>query len=133
MLSRAVDGTDTVQRFSELLESLQKVSEGVIPALDELDDSYVITLDDFREESEEEGVEATLNISWGDIHDGISNNFFDQEYIERSVKRYDHKRGYCTLTATLEVSYGEIKKAEPYLRGWEIEVEVESGTMTIEG
>jgi hypothetical protein len=128
----AVEGTDTVQRFSELLEALQKVSEGVIPALDELDDSYVITLDDFREESEEEGVEPTLNISWGDIHDGISNNFFDQEYIESSVKRYDHKRGYCTLTATLEVSYGELKKAQPYLRGWEIEVEVESGTMKVE-
>ena len=61
------------------------------------------------------------------------NNFFDQEYIESSVKRYDHKRGYCTLTATLEVSYGEIKKAEPYLRGWDIQVEVESGTMKIEG
>jgi hypothetical protein len=129
----AVDGTDTVQRFAELLEALQKASEGVIPALDELDDSYVITLDDFREESEEEGGEPTLNISWGDIHDGIVNNFFDQEYIESSVKRYDHKRGYCTLTATLEVTYEELKKAEPYLRGWEIEVEVESGTMKIEG
>ena len=85
------------------------------------------------EESEEEGGEPKLNISWGDIHDGIINNFFDQEYIERSVKRYDHKRGYCTLTATLEVTYEELKKAEPYLRGWEIEVEVESGMMKIEG
>jgi hypothetical protein len=129
----AVDGTDTVQRFSELLEALQKASEGVIPALDELDDSYVITLDDFREESEEEGGEPTLNISWGDIHDGIVNNFFDQEYIESSVKRYDHKRGYCTLTATVEVSYDELKVAQPYLRGWEISVETEGGTFTIEG
>lgn len=129
----AVDGTDTVQRFAELLEELQKVSEGVHPILEALDDSYVLTLDDFREESDEEGVEPTLNISWGDIQDGIANNFFDQEYIESSMKRYDHKRGFCTLTATVEVSYSELVKAQPYLQGWDIDVETESGTLTIEG
>ncbi len=129
----AVDGTDTVQRFAELLEELQKVSEGVHPILEALDDSYVLTLDDFREESDEEGVEPTLNISWGDIQDGIVNNFFDQEYIESSMKRYDHKRGFCTLTATVEVSYSELVKAQPYLQGWDIDVETENGVLTIEG
>jgi hypothetical protein len=129
----AVEDTDTVQRFAELVEALQKVSEGVHPILSDLDDSYVLTLDDFMEESEEEGVEPTLNIGWSDIHDGIINNFFDQEFIESSVKRYDHKRGFCTLTATVEVTYEELKVAQPYLRGWEISVETEGGTLTIEG
>jgi hypothetical protein len=129
----AVDGTDAVQRFSELISELAKHSEGVHPILADLDDSYVLTLDDFREESLDEEAEPTFLIGWSDIESGIKNNFFDQEYIESSVKRYDHKRGYCTLTATLEVTYEELKKAEPYLRGWDIQVEVESGTMTIEG
>jgi hypothetical protein len=129
----AVEGTDTVQRFAELISELDRHSEGVHPILADLDDSYVLTLDDFREGSEEEGGEPTLNISWGDIHDGIANNFFDQEYIESSVKRYDHKRGFCTLTATIEVSYDELKKAQPYLRGWDLDVETDNGTLTIEG
>lgn len=129
----AVEGTYTVQRFAELLEELQKVSEGVHPILEALDDSYVLTLDDFREESEDEDGEPILNISWTDIQDGISNNFFDQEYIESSVKRYDHKRGFCTLTATLEVTYGEMKRANLNLIGWDIDVETENGTLTIEG
>lgn len=129
----AVEGTDTVQRFAELIGELAKHSEGVHPILADLDDSYVLTLDDFREEVQEEGGEPTLNIGWSDIQDGIANNFYDQEYIESSVKRYDHKRGFCTLTATLEVRCEEVKKAQPYLRGWDIQVEVESGTLTIEG
>ena len=128
----AIEETDTVQRFSELVGTLQENYEGVHPIVEELDNCYAINLEDFREETDDVEAEPTYNISWSDIHDGIVNNFYDQEYIESEVKRYDHKRGYCTLTATLEVTYEELKKAEPYLRGWQIEVDTDDGIFTID-
>ena len=129
----AIEETDVVQRFSELVGTLQENYEGVHPIVETLDNSYVINLEDFVEETDDVEAEPTYNISWSDIHDGIVNNFYDQEYIESEVKRYDHKRGYCTLTATVEITLAELFKVRPDLSGWEIEVETADGTLTIDG
>jgi hypothetical protein len=128
----AIEETDTVQRFSELVGTLQENYEGVHPIVEALDDCYAINLADFAEETDDEDAEPTYNISWSDIHDGIINNFYDQEYIESEVKRYDHKRGYCTLTATVNITFAELFNVRPDLSGWQIEVDTDDGTLTID-
>ncbi len=128
----AIEGTDTVRRFSELVGALQENCEGVHPIVEELDNCYVINLEDFREETDDVLAEPTYNISWLDIQEGITSNFYDQEYIEKEVKKYDHKRGYCTLTATVEITLAELFSVRPDLSGWEIEVDTDDGALTID-
>lgn len=128
----AIEGTDTVRRFSELVGTLQENYEGVHPIVEELDNCYVINLEDFVEETDDVEAEPTYNIGWLDIQEGITSNFYDQEYIEKEVKKYDHKRGYCTLTATVNITLAELFSVRPDLSGWEIEVETADGTLTID-
>ena len=129
-VSDAVDETDTISRFSKLVYALQQNYEGVHPIIEDLNDNSVISLDDFVEETEDEDAEPTYNIDLLDIEEGIRNNFFDQQFIDSEVRRYDHKRGYCTLTARVQVDYFELKKAQPNLHGWSIEVNTPNGLLT---
>jgi len=128
----AIDETNTISKFSKLVYALQQNYEGVHPILLTLDDNSVISLDDYVEETEDEDAEPTYNIDSLDIEEGIRNSFFEQEFIESEVKRYDHKRGYCTLTAKVEVQYSELKEAQPNinLQGWSIEVNTPNGLLT---
>ena len=128
----AIEETDTIRRFSELVYALSQNYDGVYPIIDELNDNSVIALDDFIEETEDEDAEPVYNISASDIQEGIENNFFDQQFIDSEVKRYDHKRGYCTLTTRVEVQYFELKNAQPNinLQGWSIEVDTPNGLLT---
>jgi len=128
----AIEETDTVQRFSELVGTLQENYEGVHPIVEALDDCYAINLADFVEETGDEDAEPTYNISWLDIQEGITSNFYDQDYIEKEVKKHDHKRGYCTLTATVNITLAELFSVRPDLSGWQIEVDTDDGTLTID-
>jgi len=129
-VSDAIDETDTVRRFSELVYTLNENYDGIHPIIEELSDNSVIALDDFVEETEDEDAEPVYNISASDIQQGIEIEFWEQQFIDSEVKRYDHKRGYCTLTAIVEVQYDELKKAQPNLHGWSIEVNTPNGLLT---
>ena len=129
----AISNTNTIRRFSDLVEELQgNFEDGWHTILLSLEDSYVLTLSDFEQEHSE-GEDIHYNITTDDIYDAIRDNFWDQEYIESNVKKYDHKRGYCDLTATVVLSIEELLNAQPELYGWKIEVETENGLLTIEG
>jgi hypothetical protein len=128
----AIEETDTVQRFSELVGTLQENYEGVHPIVEALDDCYAINLADFAEETDNEDAEPTYNISWSDIQEGITSNFYDQDYIEKEIKQYDHKRGYCTLTANVNITFAELFNVRPDLSGWQIEVDTDDGILTID-
>ena len=130
----AISNTNTIRRFAELVEELQGNLEGSWhDILVSLDDSYVLTLSDFEQEHSE-GEDIHYNITADDIYDAISDNFWDcSDYIESNVKKYDHKRGYCDLTATVVLSVEELLNAQPELYGWKIEVETENGLLTIDG
>lgn len=66
------------------------------------------------------------------ITDMLTENFYDIELIDTTTERYDHKRGFTTLTAEVQVPVSEIIEVEPFLSGWEISVETDLGTLTIE-
>ena len=119
----AVSDTDVVRWFSQLVMALPTTRrEGI---LDDLADACGLEIPDPDDEDGE-------HLEWGHIHDAIVNNFFDQEFIAHEIKKYDHKRGRCTLTATVEVTLEELLELDYDLSGWEIEVENRGSTLSIE-
>jgi len=119
----AVSDTDIVRWFSELVMALPDTrKEGILA---DLENACGLEIPDPEDENAE-----TLDA--GQVHDAIVNNFYDQEFISHEIKKYDHKRGRCTLTATVELTLEELLNLEYNLAGWEIEVETKSGTLSIE-
>ena len=62
----------------------------------------------------------------------IAENFYDVELIEYSTEKYDHKRGFTTLTAEVQVPYQNLIAESPFLAGWSISVETDNGTLTFD-
>ena len=65
------------------------------------------------------------------VAETIGDNFYDQEFIEYSTERYDHKRGFCTLSAEFEVKLNHLLDKRPLIYGWEVTVPTENGTLTL--
>ena len=66
------------------------------------------------------------------LTDTITENFYDVELIEYSTEKYDHKRGFTTLTAEVQIPYHNFMKVSPFVSGWSISVETDDGTLTFD-
>tara|TARA_Y100001938_G_scaffold146991_1_gene227162 strand:- start:737 stop:1213 length:477 start_codon:yes stop_codon:yes gene_type:complete len=66
------------------------------------------------------------------IAETLSDNFYDTELIEYSTEKYDHKRGFCTLTAQVEVPVSNFVEVDPFISGWNVSVETENGTLSFD-
>jgi hypothetical protein len=66
------------------------------------------------------------------IADTLRDNFYDQEFIDSSVKQYDYKRGFCTLETTVTVPVQNFIEASPYVGGWKVSVQTPNGTLTLD-
>ena len=66
------------------------------------------------------------------LADTIRENFYDVELIEYSTEKYDHKRGFTTLTAEVQVPYENFVKVSPFITGWTVSVDTENGTLTFD-
>ena len=66
------------------------------------------------------------------VSEVLTENFYDQEFIEYSTEKYDYKRGFCTLSTEVQVPVADILSANPYLGGWSVSVPTENGTLTLE-
>ena len=64
------------------------------------------------------------------IAEVLTDNFYDQEFIEYSTEKYDHKRGFCTLSAEVQIPVSDIISSNPYLGCWTVSVPTENGTLT---
>ena len=62
----------------------------------------------------------------------LTENFYDTELIEYSTEKYDHKRGFTTLTAQVEVPFSNFVQIDPFVSGWTVSVETENGTLTFD-
>lgn len=65
------------------------------------------------------------------VAETIADNFYDQEFVESSTEKYDHKRGFCTLSAAFEVNLKELLDTRPFLHSWEVTVPTANGTLTL--
>ena len=62
----------------------------------------------------------------------INENFYDVELVDYSTEKYDHKRGFTTLTATAKVTVSNLLESSPMLFGWTASVNTEAGVLTLE-
>ena len=129
-IETALKETNTVDTFSRLVEHLAANSEGTHWILERLRDDYVLDYDDDEDDA---GNVIPVRLDFSEISDALDDNFGDQTFIESEIKRYDHKRGHCTLTASVEITIKELLKNPPDLAGWDILVETENGNLTISG
>jgi hypothetical protein len=121
-IETALSETDVVQQLGNLLSTPGlKVNtmwgDNILEELrnDDLLDSYQ------RDNTFEDFLAATL-----------SENFYDLDLIESTVERYDNKRGFCTLSAQVQITAGDIIRNYPFLGGWEASVKTENGTLTFD-
>jgi hypothetical protein len=119
----ALSETDVVSTFAELVSTRALQAESVYG-------THI--LDSLREDGHLDDYEKGSYGFAEHIAEKISENFYDQEFVEYSTEKYDHKRGFCTLSADIQVSIKNLIFAAPYLGGWEAKVRTESGTLTID-
>lgn len=63
----------------------------------------------------------------------INENFYDTELIDYSIEKYDHKRGFCTLTAEVNVPIGNLLATKPYISSeWVVSVQTPAGRLTLD-
>ena len=62
----------------------------------------------------------------------LVDNFYDQEFVEVEIEKYDHKRGFCTLSAEVRVPFSDIVENKPSLDNWYVSVQTEHGYLTID-
>ena len=65
------------------------------------------------------------------ISEVLTENFYDQEFIDKSIKQFDYKRGFCTLSATVKIPVEDLIIESPYTGGWTVSVPTENGTITL--
>ena len=118
----ALSETDVVSTFADLIATRglrvsQQYGGSIIEQLraDDLLDGY-----------ERDGDFATF------LADVLEENFYEYDFIESSTEKYDHKRGFCTLSANVKVPLSDIIEHSPYLGSWEASVKTDNGTLTIE-
>ena len=61
----------------------------------------------------------------------INDNFYDVEVVEYSTEKYDHKRGFCTLSVSLRAKVSDLVSASPWIDSWNVSVPTENGTLTL--
>ncbi len=70
------------------------------------------------------------------VVEAIRDNFWEHELIEESTEKYDHKRGFTTLTSTFKALVSDINifslAFENAFSGWNAEVSTKLGQLTFE-
>ena len=87
------------------------------------------------EQMREEGMleEYERNGMFADyLSETIGNNFYDCDFIDSSTEKYDHKRGFTTLSAELNCTLENMLEARPSLYGWDVSVRTAAGTLTLD-
>ena len=118
----ALEMTDVVSTFSELVATRALQAESAYG-------THV--LDSLREEGYLDDYERGSYSFAEHIAEKLQENFYDQEFIEYSTEKYDHKRGFTTLSADLKVSVKNLLFAAPYLGNWSVSVPTDAGTLTL--
>ena len=62
----------------------------------------------------------------------INENFYDTEIVESSTEKYDHKRGFTTLTAVVQIPVTNLIHNTPPLGGWNVSDKTTHGTLNLE-
>lgn len=130
----ALQYTDVVSEFADMISSNLDVSftngygSNVIDTLIESEAFDLGLVNSCKDDENEDADPSEIGESTSEF---INENFYDQEFIEKDIERYDHKRGFITLTATLKTTVGAIIENNVYCSGWKVAVPFQGGTFTI--
>ena len=118
----ALSDTDVVRQFAELIATpkLTVTTSFGTNIIDSLRDGGF--LDDY-----ERGCYGFSDY----ISKAIRQNFYDLDFIESSIEKYDHKRGFCTLSAKVKIPVEDLIMKSPYVGDWTVSVPTENGTITL--
>jgi hypothetical protein len=84
---------------------------------------------------EQEYLEEYERGTWGFegyLAETLMENFYDHDLIEHCTEKYDHKRGFTTLTAAVQIPVSNFIEIEPHVTGWTVSVDTENGTLTFD-
>jgi hypothetical protein len=120
-IETALSDTDVVSRFSELIatKGLDAQTRWGNNIVQEMRDQG------FLEEYERDDTFSDF------ISEMMHENFYEFDFIESSTEKYDHKRGFCTLSAEVEVPVLNLVQSQPDLYGWDVVVETPLGSLTV--
>jgi len=62
----------------------------------------------------------------------IRESHWDYEWVSTSTERYDHKRGFCTVSANVEVPVQQLIENDSAVTGWKVSVQTENGTLCVD-
>jgi len=66
------------------------------------------------------------------VSEVITENFWDMDFIERSTERYDYKRGFFNLEASVATTVGDVLSIhESAFVGWSTTVNTKLGALSI--
>ena len=118
----AISETDVVQQFCELIATpgLRAEDEWGNNILSELRDGGY--LDDYNRD----------HTFTEYLCDTIRENFYDLEFIEKSIESYDYKRGHCTLSTIVRVPVSNFIETDPFVPDWSISVSTDNGILTFD-
>ena len=66
------------------------------------------------------------------VADVISDEHWNYDWFEHSTEKYDHKRGYTSLSAEFDVRLGDLKDEFLPLSGWQVSVQTPNGHLTVD-
>ena len=122
-IETAISETDVVSQFAEMIAT---------PGLDARDGwSETSIIENLRNEGLLDDYERGAGNFSEYITEMISDNFYDVELIDYSTEKYDHKRGFTTLTATVKVPVENLLACAPLIYGWKAQVATNAGVLTL--
>lgn len=122
-IAGAVRETRTAQALAELITLTPQATDfWGVNVLDSIRDAGY--LDDY---SRGEGTFCAY------VARAIHENFYEGDWLEYSVEKYDHKRGCATVMATVKLPMRDlIKLNEGAIAGWTLQVTTDLGNLIIE-
>ncbi len=65
------------------------------------------------------------------ICETIQEHFWDFDFIDSTIEKYDHKRGICNLHAVVQAPVSELIESSAYLSSWTVSVTTDKGDLTL--
>jgi hypothetical protein len=121
-IDTAIADTDVISQFADLVATPRLQAE--VPYVGNV-------LETMREEGFLDNYERGSFTFEDFISEVLHGNFYDQQFIDSSVRQYDHKRGFCTLESTVTVPLTNLLDTRPLVYGWTVSVDTPDGTLIL--